>query len=146
LGFQYPKHLRFICEKCTLCCGDTREKVRLILLLKTEAERISKRTLKSIDEFAEKIEGFEPYFFRMKKTIEGKCVFLRDTSCIIYETRPLICRFYPFQLKNLGNNRYVFSYTSECPSIGKGPWLRRSFFEKLFTESTILMVEDARNR
>jgi Fe-S-cluster containining protein len=146
LDFQYPRHVRFVCEKCAKCCGDTKERVRLILLLKIEAERISQRTAKGIGEFAEKIKGFEPYLFRMKKTDEGKCVFLKDNLCTIYERRPLICRFYPFQLKNVGNDKHVFTYTRECPSIGKGPWLQRSFFEKLFRQSAIVMAEDARSK
>jgi Fe-S-cluster containining protein len=145
LDFQYPRRVRFVCEKCAKCCGDTEERVRLILLLKIEAERISQRTARGIGEFTEKIEGFEPYYFRMKKTSEGECVFLRNTLCIIYEVRPLICRFYPFQLKNVGNNRHVFTYTRECPGIGKGQWLQRSFFEKLFRESAMVMTEDAGN-
>jgi Fe-S-cluster containining protein len=91
------------------------------------------------DEFATKIEGFEPYVYQMKKTAEGSCVFLRDGSCSIYEVRPLICRFYPFQLQNRGNSRYVFSYTEECPGIGNGPQLERWFFEELFAKFTASM-------
>ena len=88
----------------------------------------------NLDEFAEKIEGFEPYVYRMTKTEERKCVFLEDDSCSIYQVRPLICRFYPFELKNPGKNRYVFDYTDECPGIGKGPKLKKAFFEHLFKE------------
>jgi len=142
LSFTYPKHVCFKCERCALCCGDTEQKVRLILLLRVEAQNIIERTLKSIDEFTEKIEGFEPYIYVMKKTEDGKCVFLRDRSCSIYEIRPLICRFYPFQLKNLGNDRYGFIYTSECPGIGKSSPLRMSFFKKMFKTFMESMRED----
>jgi Fe-S-cluster containining protein len=93
----------------------------------------------ALDEFALKIEGFKPYVFQMKKTVKGSCVFLRDGSCSIYEVRPLICCFYPFQLQNRGNDRYVFSYTEECPGIGKGPQLERMFFEELFAKFTASM-------
>jgi len=143
LGFEYPKHVRFICDRCATCCGDTKERVRLILLLKIEAERIARKTLKGIGEFAEKIEGSEPYIYWMKKADEGKCVFLKNNSCSIYQVRPLICRFYPFQLSSK-NNRPVFTYTNECQGIGKGPKLKRSFFEKLFKESMKAMTEDVR--
>jgi len=47
----------------------------------------------------------------------------------------LICRFYPFQLRNPRNNEYVFGYTKECPGIGEGPQLRKTFFEQLFRDS-----------
>jgi Fe-S-cluster containining protein len=125
--------------RCALCCGDTEDKVRSILLLKAEADRISKRALISLDRFAEKIEGFEPYIYQIRKTEDGKCVFLKDNSCSIYKIRPLICRFYPFQLKNLRTNRYTFTYTDECPGIGNGPQLKREFFERLFEKFMELM-------
>ena len=93
----------------------------------------------ALEEFAAKIEGFDPYVFQMKKTVEGDCIFLRNGSCSIYEARPLICRFYPFQLQNRENDRYVFRYTEECPGLGKGPQLERRFFEELFAKFTSSM-------
>lgn len=142
MSFEYPKHVCFACVRCALCCGDTEDRIRSILLLKIETDFISKRTLKGIDKFAEKIEGFEPYTYRMRKTEDGKCVFLRDNSCSIYQIRPLICRFYPFQLKNLRNNRYTFTHTNECQGIGKGHELKREFFERLFGKFVELMREN----
>ncbi|MEM2104976.1 MAG: YkgJ family cysteine cluster protein [Candidatus Bathyarchaeia archaeon] len=144
MSFEYPKRVRFVCERCAICCGDTEERVRQVLLLKIEAERISRDISKNIGGFAEKIEGSEPYAYRMKKTEEGKCVFLKDNLCMIYEVRPLICRFYPFQLENMGDNKFAFTYTSECPGIGKGPSLKRNFFEMLFKESAKIIREDAK--
>lgn len=141
MGFEYPKNVRFTCERCAACCGNTRERVRMILLLKVEAERISRDTSKRIGEFAERIEGSEPYIYCMRKTDDGKCVFLKDKSCSIYQIRPLICRFYPFQLKYARNNRPVFTYTNECLGIGKGRELKRGFFEKLLEESMKSMEE-----
>lgn len=142
LSFEYLKHVRFRCAGYARCCGDAKDKIRSIFLLKIEADRISRRTLIGLDKFAEKIKGFEPYVYQMKKTEDGKCVFLKDNSCSIYQIRPLICRFYPFQLKNLRNNRYVFTYTDECPGIGKGPQLKRDFFERLFGKFIELMREN----
>jgi len=142
LSFLHPKRVRFKCERCAFCCGDTKYKVRRILLLKIEAEYISKKTFMSIDEFARKIDGFEPYTHIMKKTEDSNCIFLKDKTCSIYQIRPLVCRFYPFQLQNLEDNRYVFTYTDECPGIGKGPYLKKRFFEKMFRNFTESMRED----
>ena len=124
-----------------MCCGDTKDRVRSILLLKIEAKRISQKILKGVDEFAEKIEGCEPYIYRMKKTEDGKCIFLKGNLCTIYQIRPLICVFYPFELKKVENDRYTFAYTSECPAIGKGPQLKKSYFERLF-EKFMKMMKD----
>jgi len=96
-----------------------------------------------IEEFAEKIEGFKPYIYQMRKTIDGKCIFLKGNLCTIYSYRPLICRFYPFELKNEGNNQYAFVYTNECPNIGKGPVLKKEFFERIFQKLTKTMKENS---
>jgi Fe-S-cluster containining protein len=132
MPFKYPRNIRFECSRCALCCGDTKNRKRSILLLQIESGCISQKTSKTLDEFAEKVEGFEPYVYRMKKNSDGKCVFLKNNLCSIYGIRPLICRFYPFQLRSIGTNKFVFECTNECPGIGKGRKLKREFFEKLF--------------
>jgi hypothetical protein len=134
MDFVYPEGIRFECNRCSLCCGDAKDKVRRIFLLEIEAGIISKESSKAIEDISEKIDGFEPYTSVMKKTKEGRCVFLSDNSCSIYKIRPLVCRFYPFQLQNLKNNQYLFTYTGECPGLGKGPLLKRNFYESLFKE------------
>jgi len=88
---------------------------------------------KPVEEFATKIEGHEPYVYEMRKTAgEGKCVFLEEKTCTIYEVRPLICRFYPFQLETTDDRKYKFFCTKECPGIGKGKKLGKNHFENLF--------------
>ena len=133
MSFDYPVALRFECTKCGICCGDTKEKTRHILLLGAEAEQIATATSQEIQRVAEKIEGKAPYIYEMKKTLgKGKCVFLSKNRCTIYPLRPLICRFYPFELKTAANREYKFSCTNECPGIGKGKTLNKDYFEKLF--------------
>ena len=41
----------------------------------------------------------DSYSYEMKKNKKGKCFFLKENQCCIYEFRPIICRFYPFELK-----------------------------------------------
>ena len=112
--------------------------------MKNDAERISKETSLGINKFAEENTGSEPYIYEMQKTENGKCFFLKNNLCTIYNSRPLICRFYPFQLKNIGNNNYAFSYTDKCPGIGKKPKLNTTFFENLFHQF-INAMEHAHN-
>lgn len=138
MSFQYPL-VRFKCKRCAKCCGDTEEKLRLILLLENEAQCISKKTEKHVNEFAENIQGYEPYAYVMKKTLDRKCLFLKNNLCSIYPLRPLICRFYPFQLEPLQNNTYKFSFTRECPGIGEGYQLKEKFFKRLFEMSARLI-------
>jgi Fe-S-cluster containining protein len=133
MTFVYPQNLSFTCNGCGLCCGDTENKTRHILLLESEAEAISAQTGHPIEDFAEEISGTAPYVYQMKKPHEGKCFFLKNNRCDIYEIRPLICRFYPFELKfSQDSGRYVFSYTLECPTINKGKAMTKKDFDELF--------------
>lgn len=100
----------------------------------------------NLNEFVETIENSEPYVHRMKKNVDGKCIFLKDNACTIYQMRPLICRFYPFELKSNRRDEYVFAFTKECPSIGKGFELKRGYFEELFKNSIRLMRENSEIR
>jgi Fe-S-cluster containining protein len=101
--------------------------------LSTEAEQIAAATSQPISEFAVKVEDKAPYSYEMKKTAEdGKCVFLEKNHCTFYSLRPLICRFYPFELKIAANQKHEFLYTDECPGISKGKMLGKNYFRKLF--------------
>ncbi len=132
MSFNYPVAVCFQCIKCGTCCGDTKEKTRHILLLRTEAEQIATATLQPISEFTVKIKDKAPYSYEMKKTEDGKCVFLENNCCTIYSVRPLICRFYPFELKIAHGGKYTFFYTDECSGINKGRMLSKNYFRKLF--------------
>ena len=131
MNFDYPSTVRFHCIRCGICCGDTKEKSRHILLLRIEAEQISKATLQPPSQFAVKIEGSAPYRYEMKKREDGKCVFLENDRCTIYSVRPLICRFYPFELSSHGG-KYKFLFTEECPGINMGRVLSEGYFRKMF--------------
>jgi Fe-S-cluster containining protein len=132
LDFNYPANVSFECNGCGLCCGDTKEKTRHILMLASEANSISKQTCLPIEKFAQAAEK-APYVYEMKKPTGGKCFFLNNNQCTIYPHRPLICRFYPFELKfDTEKGHHIFSFTLECPTIGKGKTLSRVYFEELF--------------
>lgn len=139
MNFEYPTHVRFVCNGCGLCCGDTDSRVRTIVLLEVEAAQISKATLKDIPEFAEKMKGLQPYAYLMRKDDRGRCFFLKEKRCSIYAIRPLVCEFYPFELLVSDYGKYVFNYTCECPNVGKGPVVQKSVFEKLFRKSSELL-------
>jgi uncharacterized protein len=133
VDFTCPNIVYFECSKCGLCCGDTKEKTRRILLLKSEAKVISTETCLPKYVFTKQITGKTPYCYEMKKSGEGKCCFLKDNQCSIYGLRPLICRFYPFELKfDLDKDQHIFDFTPECPGINKGKLMARKDFQELF--------------
>jgi len=131
MNFNYPAAVHFQCVKCGICCGDTKEKARHILLLKIEAEQIATTTSQPTSKFTEKIKNKAPYNYEMKKTKNGKCIFLENNRCTIYTARPLICRFYPFELKITHDGKHTFLYTLECPGINKGHMLSKNYYRKL---------------
>jgi Fe-S-cluster containining protein len=88
--------------------------------------------MQPISKFAVKIMSKAPYSYEMKKRESGKCVFLENDRCTIYPLRPLICRFYPFELKTSNSKKPAFLYTKECPSINKGQLLNKDYFRKMF--------------
>ncbi len=135
-SYHYPKSVSFKCARCATCCGDTKTHVRRILLLRNEAKHISTVSGRAIEEFAIQIVEYGPYAYEMKKTLkEKKCVFLDGVSCRIYTARPIVCRFYPFELSRGKRNQYSFSVTTDCPGIGNGETLKRGFFENLFQQA-----------
>ena len=129
--FKYPE-IRFECIKCALCCGNTRTKVRHVVMTENEANKISETTMHPSADFARRIEGNAPYLYEMRKNRNGMCVFLDQAFCMIYSFRPLVCRFYPFELKPEEKGGYVFSYTDECPGIGRGKRLTHKRFQESF--------------
>lgn len=131
MDYIYPKNVSFSCNGCGLCCGDTPQKTRHILLTKAEAEAIAVHTNQPIQSFTTQT-GQEPYSHEMKKTT-GKCFFLENNRCQIYLHRPMICRFYPFELKYSGQeNMHVFDFTLECPQINCGEKIGKKYFDELF--------------
>jgi Fe-S-cluster containining protein len=132
VGFDYPSGLRFECTLCGLCCGDAKQKLRHVLLLRSEVQRIATQTNKHASSFASKIDGKTPYTYEMKKSIDGKCIFLNENKCTIYSLRPLICRFYPFELTTDEKGKVTIRSTMECPAIGTGKELKAEYFKKLY--------------
>jgi uncharacterized protein len=131
MSLRHPENLRFKCVRCGLCCGDTAEKTRHVLLLKEEAVNIASSMNRAISDFAVEVDGKEPYVYEVKKTPEaGKCCFLEGNRCTIYSKRPLICRFYPFGLETIRCQK-AFYFTIECPGIGEGKVMRERDFSQL---------------
>lgn len=74
--------------------------------------------------------------YEVKKREDGRCVFLKDGECSIYDHRPLVCKCYPFSIEEVRPDLYVFEPNlEECPGIGEGGELRRDFFERLLGEA-----------
>ena len=104
-------------------------------MVEIEARQICEATLQPILVFAHRIKGRAPYVYEMRKNQTGKCVFLNEDSCTVYALRPLVCRFYPFELKPGERGGNLFSFTNECPGIGGGKRLTFEEFRELMREA-----------
>ncbi len=131
---EFPKDIRFQCQRCSRCCRHTELRGRKILLSDPDILRIEKNLSLKRAEFAETIEGCYPFAFLMKM-VDEKCVFLEeDKTCKIYELRPLICRCYPFWIEREGD-LFVFKATPDCPGLGKGNKIGEKYFRDLLSQA-----------
>lgn len=71
-------------------------------------------------------------FLMNKNPDTGMCIFLVDNKCTIYEQRPLICRFYPFELTTDEKGTFVFKETDECPVIRSNDGVETSELDEQF--------------
>ncbi|MDD3263949.1 MAG: YkgJ family cysteine cluster protein [Candidatus Nanoarchaeia archaeon] len=82
--------------------------------------KLPKQTLKLLKNDDPSLEGTLRYsllkddkILRIKKR-DGKCIFLKDRKCEIYEVRPKICRIYPYWCIKLINGKImVIEHDSE---------------------------------
>jgi hypothetical protein len=129
MNIRTPKNVRFECQRCARCCGDTPHRGRIIYLLESEVKQISKKTGLRPLEFASPISGLGNFKYKMKKR-NGICIFLKNKACQIYSIRPTVCRLYPFlAYKNDGS--LVFEISEDCPGIGLGAPLDEEHFTRL---------------
>jgi Fe-S-cluster containining protein len=102
-------------------------------MLEKESHEIQDKTGLTRDGFCIEIFDKLPYKFEMKKQVDGKCVFLKPEGCSIYGFRPMICRFYPFELKfDEAKQKHVFTATAECPALNQGKHLTLMDFKRMF--------------
>lgn len=101
----YQKNLRFKCKRCaTFCCmlgGPD--------LTKRDIERIKQAGYET-ESFLrpvqnESYESMVTLHGSLKNREDGSCIFLgfnyekRCYECTIYDTRPILCRLYPFEVE-----------------------------------------------
>jgi Fe-S-cluster containining protein len=119
---EVAKHLPdFTCQGCAKCCrgafGDN-----TVTIFPDEIRRIMSATgLDWLDIVEPEEDGDEDDYgnrqafeWALRKKPDGDCKFLANGRCTIYESRPFICRTYPFYLDE-GRD-----YHGECDGLGCG--------------------------
>jgi hypothetical protein len=103
-------------------------------MLEREVEQISEITNLKPEEFSTPTSGLGSYRYTMRKQ-EGKCIFLKGVDCQIYDHRPLLCRFYPFYLEQIGAEIFEFNSSEECLGIGRGKIIEEEDFQAMLVEA-----------
>jgi len=125
IEFYYPAGLTWDCIRCGRCCRDIEGWDRRVLLLEKDITRLEKQGEK--DFFEPTDEG---KFIAVMKKKDGRCVFLGENGCMVYEDRALLCRMYPFYVERQGDV-YVIGVDMGCPGVGGGEGLAEEFFREL---------------
>ena len=123
--FYYPSGVNWGCVRCGACCGDVDKRQRMIRLLDKDMDRIDEVT---DEDYC--MDWDEGSFSGLMLKNDGKCIFLGEDGCRIYDNRALLCRMYPFWLERQ-EGLFVFGVDADCPGQGKGELLGEDFFREL---------------
>jgi Fe-S-cluster containining protein len=103
-----------MCHQKIFCCINPRKEEGFVTISIEDAKKIrektgkkfqdfldysklSKKALQSCEDDKENSEIIkEGRVLRLKMGKDGRCVFLKNNQCSVYEIRPLLCRMYPF--------------------------------------------------
>lgn len=130
IQYYYPSNLTWNCTRCGQCCQDIENHKRTILLLQKDINRIDEKDFHKPTD--------EPPFKATMNKINGKCVFLQENSCTIYDKRALICHMYPFYLIQEGDI-FIINTDPACPGINKGKNLDEEYFKQLLDYALHMM-------
>jgi len=110
--------LRFKClPGCSSCCGSG----GFVALSAQEFAAVCEFLDKAPAELlGEKIEQCNGHFV-MKMTAGGRCPFVTEHGCEIYDARPVQCWTFPFWNTYLGSPDAWSEAFKRCPGVGIGP-------------------------
>lgn len=98
------------------CCCNCKE-IDMPILLPFEVEAIATKTKKSVDSFSKKLTAHLHQMKRRDDKEENECIFFVNNQCSIYQYRPLDCRMFPFDFKEIDGEYWVVYYNKVCHAI-----------------------------
>jgi Fe-S-cluster containining protein len=129
IEFYRPVNLKWSCQNCGKCCGDTEKHERRVLLTEKDIKRISENGHK--DFYDTEQDGV---FIGIIKKKNGRCIFQGQGECKIYSKRALLCRMYPFWVER-NENVFQIKVDENCSGFDKGKILDEDFFKELLSYS-----------
>lgn len=103
----FPQEVKFKCLQCAYCCIAAN-----VSLFNSDIERINKKI---------KTKFFEPYHrgHRIVGSDFKDCIFNKNPDCSIYDSRPVVCREYPFKVTFISKNQAYIDLLYGCKCIAK---------------------------
>ncbi len=100
------------CNSCVgkfdCCCNCN--KIDMPIILPNEAKKIESTSRKPIESFAKKLTNNLYQMRRIDDDEDKGCVFFVNNSCSIYNNRPIDCRLFPFDFKEIDGEYWLIYY------------------------------------
>tara|TARA_B100001250_G_C19549440_1_gene678329 strand:- start:59 stop:520 length:462 start_codon:yes stop_codon:yes gene_type:complete len=127
--------IKFECQSSGNCCV-SRGSYGYVYLSINDLKRFSNYFNLSIKQFklqyCQTTNGF--VHLTEKKSLKGKCVFLKNKKCTVYKSRPSQCRTWPFWNENMNVKVWNEDISINCPGIGKGKKITSNLINKFLKE------------
>ena len=132
---NFKDGIKFECQSSGNCCV-SRNSYGYVYLSINDLKRFSKYFNLSIkdfkSQFCQTTDGF--VHLTEKNSLNGKCIFLKNNRCSVYESRPSQCRTWPFWNENMNAKVWNENISINCPGIGKGKKVRSDIIKKFLKE------------
>ncbi len=107
--------IRFKCQRCAVFC------------CKLGPPRLSKKDVERLELARGNVDTFlDEQHLNLRTNEDGSCVLLSPDSldalprCSLYDSRPTLCRLYPFQFQRLSKNLYALRLITCCTGLNTG--------------------------
>ncbi len=136
------RSLRFRCKRCAIYCC----KLGGPCLTQEDIEQIESVGYKGsafVESSQRKYGNHSLLTSAMKNRKDGTCIFLRTDEgrntyeCSIYQTRPIICRLFPFEIRRIDIGSFLFRILPCCNGLNgaDGELVNRRFLVKNLLEN-----------
>ena len=124
--------IQFECQGSGQCCV-TRDGYGYVYMTKEDRIRMAKVLNMSTTAFTKKYcEKQDDGIYHLIEGEDGRCHFLDDKKCGIYEGRPTQCRTWPFWPEVMNAKVWNKEVAQFCPGVGKGKtWSKEEIQEQL---------------
>lgn len=146
----YKDGLTFSCQRCLYCCST---EPGYVFLSKDDIENGASFLGLSPAEFVNIYCRYIDYgtyqMISLKEKSNYDCIFLSKSGCIIYSSRPVQCRTYPFWKNIIESQKSWNEESHSCPGIGKGNRIPCNEIEKAMKENEdnppVIILKNMRN-